>query len=119
MSTKGKKFDKLTSEDKQLKFINAKFEGRFFGYVFEKRVSNASVKNKTSQIILPAGFAGKRYTVILIPKELNKKMIEMGQTVDIDSYMKKEVRDQDYFKKRLPPDNKPTELSIIDEEVRL
>jgi len=118
---------KITTADKTVKQINVSFLGKFFGFVFDRKVflSNISKNGKstTAYMRLPPTMAGKTYTVILIPRELNTKIFQKGERVDWNQFYDGTVKDE-YFEKFRGGlysdfDKQPTKLDITDDEVRL
>lgn len=127
LSSKHPRQNKLTIADRKVKQINVSFLGKFFGFVFDRKVflSNISKdgKSSTAYMRLPPTMAGKTYTVILIPKELNTKIFQKGERVDWNQFYDGAVKDAYFDKFRggmySDFDKQPTKLEITDDEVRL
>lgn len=122
----GKREKKLKEIDKIVKKININFTGKFFGFVFDRKVTIAgsSPKNHGYGFMrVPYQMAGKSYTVILIPKELNTKIFEKGERVDWNQFYDGAVRDG-YFNKFKGGtfsdfDKSPSNIDISDDEMKL
>ena len=121
-----KRQKRLTKEDMAVKNISVSFLGKFFGFVFDRKVklaNNGTGKTQYGFMKLPPGMAGKTYTVIMIPKELNTKIFERGERVDWNQFYDGAVKDEyfDKFKTGIFSDfdKRPTKMEINDDEVRL
>jgi len=136
MKMVGKRYDSITKRVKKgnpyvkyahvqdIKMINIKSEGNFFGYVFERRVHGNGKRD--SRIILPKEFAGRVYTLIMIPQELNRKIMENGESINPLKYMQSLQKDDEYdlgiggqIKYKHRDNIKPTKIEISEQEVKL
>jgi len=114
-------------DEKTVKRINVNFTGKFFGFVMDKKMNIKKTRQgaEIGYMNFPAELSGKTFTVILIPKDLNRRIYEEGQQVDYNEFFKADFRDRFFESQKgvregiLDFSNAPTKVDIDTDEVKI